>query len=111
MDIFTRSQKKIISQLKNDGLTVVEGSLEAKQDLFGDRKRKFQKISIFGDLGTNYLIWAYRTMLCTNHCFDNTLSKNDSLTVVEGSLEAKWDPLGDRKGKYQKYPFLGSLRS
>ena len=50
-------------------------------------------------------------MLCTNHCFDNTLSKNEGLTVVEGSLEAKWDPLGDRKGKYQKMSIFGSLRS
>ena len=46
-------------------------------------------------------------MLCTNHCFDNTLTKNDGLAVVEGSLEAKWDPLGDRKGKYQKISIFG----
>ncbi len=50
-------------------------------------------------------------MLCTNHCFNNTLSKNDGLTVFESSLEAKWDPLGDRKEKYQKISIFGSLRS
>ena len=74
-------------------------------------KENFRKSQFLGIWGQIYLIWAYQTMLCTNHCFNNTLSKNDGLTVFESSLEAKWDPLGDRKEKYQKISIFGSLRS